>query len=112
MRFTTREHTQQVANNLARSIEDVDAKVEAIVVGSIWNQDIWGVQVSIANGPTLLYTPWEIDNGAEGVNLSILVGIRQAAGEDIELPPVRSTENRKYFSDLITLDPIKPEDLE
>lgn len=114
LRMTTRDQTARVANNVLKSLSDVPGlQANATLVGHLYGQDIWAVEVSIENGPTLVYTPWELDNGAEGIKDAYLVRIRQAAGEDIQEKVVVHTAGpRKYFSDMITLDPIDPEDME
>lgn len=113
-RMTTRDQAQRVARNLSRSLEDVPGlQTKAIIVGSLYGQEIWAIEVSLENGPVLVYTPWELDNGAEGIKDNYLVRVRQAAGENIQEKVVIHTSGpRKYFSDMITLDPIDPEDEE
>jgi hypothetical protein len=98
MHFTDRESTLEMSNRLRSSLSDEDIIVGISKIGSLYNQEIWVIEVT-KDKQILVFNPFELDNGASGIDLDKLIYIRRTFGEDIPLRPVKSAQ----FSDMNTL---------
>lgn len=106
-----KENADRAADALRRSLDDLACVVTAVQAAEIYGKPIYLIQVALNQGPTLIFSLHEVDNGANGVQDDVLVQIRQAAGQTIAYRPRPSTTRPgKYFTDIISLDP--PDDPE
>ncbi len=118
--IATFEHTTKIADALRRSLEDVKGvEIVPVYVAEMFDQKICAIEVKV-KGKTVVYSPFELDNGASGIKEAKLLEIREAAGEDVASLPNRLLQvdnepaNRKHFNDIISMDaPVgSKEDLE
>ena len=99
-RPTSAIHAKQLAKALARSLEDTAVTVTLSSAGPVRGLRLYTIEVTIPDGPTLSFDPYLISNGAGGIDVDVLIAIRQAAGEEIADRPVNPKENQ--FNDIIS----------
>lgn len=104
MRGGHKEYTTRVAHNLMRSLEDLNATIKPVPVSTAFQQTAWVIEVETPSA-TLAFSPYQLDNGAEGIKEKHLVDIRKAFGQSIDLPNrYRRTDPYARFSDIISVD--------
>lgn len=98
------DYTARVAANLRRSLEDLNPPIRLAAATTLFGQSAWVIEVDVP-GKTLIYSPAQLDNGAEGIKEARLVAIRKALGEDISLPNrYKRTDPYARFTDIIAID--------
>ena len=100
VRPTTLAHAQQVQRALRESLSDTQIEVTLAVSGPVRGLRLYALEVVIPDGPTLVYDPYRVSNGASGIDVDVLIAIRQAAGEEIATRP--ANPNATQFADIIS----------
>lgn len=104
MRSGRKEYTERVAQNLKRSLEDLEILIRPIPVTTAFQQTAWIIEI-VTPAATITFSPYQLDNGAEGIKEKHLVEIRQAFGQSIQLPNrYLRTDPYARFSDIISVD--------
>ena len=104
MKGAHKEYVARVAQNLQRSLEDIQVKVRAVPITTAFQQTAWIVEVETPD-ITLAFSPYQLDNGAEGIKEKYLVDIRKAYGQSIDLPNrYMRTDPYARFSDIISVN--------
>jgi hypothetical protein len=100
-RPTTDSYARIMLNAMQRALADYpDLPITLSVMGPMRGTRIYAIDVEIRPDLVLTYSPFTLDNGADGINPDILISIRRLLGEDIPLRPISAHQHD--FSDIIT----------
>lgn len=107
MIHTTKSHCELVKAYLDRENLN-DTTVTVVEVAEMFEQKIYAVEVTIGEN-TFVFSPFDLDNGANGIKEDKLVELRNLSGEDLPVAPKPRSGRQKHFTDIIAIDKTEEE---
>ena len=89
----------RLRDKLQAQLSEYDLDIRVVTVARFLSFNLYLIEVKISDDLTMVYTYDMLDNGASGIKETALIEIRQALGESIEMPSVKTG-----FDDIITYE--------